>query len=150
MNETNRVVAHFLDGRVLKGTTRDFFPDRPLFHLSAIGSEALQPVKCELLKALFFVKNLEGQRTRLDLPGFAHGPGEASRGKKVAVRFRDGELLCGYTLSFDPDRPGFFLLSAEPRSNNIRVFVLIHATKEVAVGAEAEALLQRMPGFKMA
>jgi hypothetical protein len=29
----NLVVAHFQDGRVLKGTTSDFFPARPAFHV---------------------------------------------------------------------------------------------------------------------
>ena len=38
MGELNRVVARFLDGRVMKGTTEDFLPNRPRFHLRPTGS----------------------------------------------------------------------------------------------------------------
>ena len=33
MSDINRVVAHFLDGRLVKGTTQDFFPNRTSFHM---------------------------------------------------------------------------------------------------------------------
>lgn len=150
MSDANRVVAHVLDGTVLKGTTRDFFPERPAFHLLLTGSDAQQLIKCDQLKALFFVKELAGHPERRDLPGFVRGAQETSMGKKVAVRFRDGEVLCGYTLAYNPQRSGFFLTPAEARSNNVRVFVFLHATQQVCVGPEADELVRRTPGFKAA
>jgi hypothetical protein len=59
------------------------------------------------------------------------------------VRFKDGELLCGYSLTYSVDREGFFMFPADPKSNNIRIYVLVGATTEVKAGAEAEALVTR-------
>jgi hypothetical protein len=59
------------------------------------------------------------------------------------VRFKDGELLCGYSLTFSADREGFFMFPADPRSNNIRIYVMTASTAEVKAGVEAEALVKR-------
>src|SRR2546426_437499 len=100
MTDIVRVVARHLDGRMLKGTTSDFFPGRPLFHLQLVGGGPAAEIRCKTLKALFFVKDLAGDPKRRDLRGFIDAPGETAKGKKIAVRFKDGELLCGYALSY--------------------------------------------------
>jgi hypothetical protein len=144
MADQNRVVAHFMDGKLLKGTTQDFFPNRPRFHLlPADGSPAVE-VRCRSLKALFFVKEFSGNATRRDLRGFLSSPGETAQGKKIAVRFKDGELLCGYSLSYLPDREGFFMFPADPGSNNLRIYVVVAATVEVKAGPSADALAQKV------
>jgi hypothetical protein len=144
MTETLRTVAHYVDGTILKGTTQDFSPLRPMFHVlpAAGGTAVVVPTK--KLKALFVVKTFEGNKTRRDLAGFIAAPSETAHGKKIAVHFKDGELLCGYTLSFTPDREGFFLFPSDPSSNNLRVYVVTAATKEVKAGPAAEALVQRV------
>lgn len=144
MAEVNRVVAHFTDGKLLKGTTQDFFPNRPSFHLQpAAGGPAVE-VRCKTLKALFFVKEFAGDPQRRDLRGFLAAPGETAHGKKIAVRFRDGELLCGYSLSYLPDRDGFFMFPADSGGNNLRIYVLTAATTEVKVGPAADVLAQKV------
>jgi len=145
MTETSHVVAHFNDNKLLKGTTQDFFPNRPSFHMiPAGGGQAIQ-VDCMLLKAVFFVKTLEGNPRRTSIPaGFIAAPAATAHGKKIAVRFKDGELLCGYTLSYQPDREGFFLFPADPESNNIRVYVLAVAAAEIKAGPAAEALVRKV------
>jgi hypothetical protein len=60
----------------------------------------------------------------------------------VAVRFKDGELLCGYTLTYSPAREGFFVFPSDAQSNNLRVYVLTEATATIQVGPAAEALAQ--------
>jgi uncharacterized protein DUF6982 len=141
---TNLVVARYLDGRVLKGVTRDFSPNRPIFHVDLQdGSPAIE-LRYRQLKALFFVKRFEGDSEREDLRGFVHGPAETQQGKKVAVRFRDGEFICGYTLSWSPDREGFFLFPADAESNNQRIFVITTSTLEIKAGPAAEVLAQRV------
>lgn len=139
MSEVNRIVARFLDGTTVKGTTEDFFPNRPTFHLLALGNPRSQEVRCAQLKAVFFVKDFAGDPAREDLPGYTAGVAP-SLGKKVAVQFKDGEIICGYTLSYSTDRAGFFLLPADEGGNNLRVYVLKHATKKVAVGPAADEL----------
>jgi len=142
MTETSHAVVHFLDGKLLKGTTQDFFPNRPVFHLIPAGGGQAIEVRCKLLKAVFFVKALEGNPRRTSIPGFIAAPAATAHGKKIAVRFKDGELLCGYTLSHQPDREGFFLFPADPESNNIRVYVLA-AAAEIKAGPAAEELARK-------
>ena len=144
MSELIRVVAHHMDGKLLKGTTQDFFPNRPRFHLQPVDGGAAIEVRCRALKALFFVKEFAGNANRRDLRGFLASPGETSQGKKIAVRFKDGELLCGYSLSYLPDREGFFVFPSDSESNNLRIYVIIAATAEVKAGPAADALAQKI------
>ena len=128
----NQVVARFLDGTTLKGQTNDFLPAKDLFHISANGSIDTKPleVKVPELKALYFVRSLQGdpehQKTN-DFPPNAPAPG-----RKVKVTFKDGEVLVGTTQGYQPGRPGFFLLPADPRSNNERCYIVTSATQSVA------------------
>jgi hypothetical protein len=141
---TNLVVARFLDGRVLKGVTRDFSPNRAMFHVDPQDGSTTVELRFRQLKALFFVNSLEGDPARQDVRGFVHGPVETQQGKKIAVRFRDGEFICGYTLSWAPDREGFFMFPADPQSNNQRIYVITPSTLEVKAGPAAEVLAQRV------
>ena len=101
-------------------------------------------VRVRQLKAVFFVKTFEGDPERVDVGGFIDGPQETPQGRKIAVRFRDGEFTCGYTMSWSPDRDGFFLFPADPGSNNDRIYVLLSGTDEIKAGPQAEALAQRV------
>jgi hypothetical protein len=143
MAELNRVVAHFLDGRLLKGTTQDFFPNRASFHLQPVEGGPTTEIRCKTLKALFFVKQYTGDAKRRDLRGFIAASNETAQGKKLAVRFKDGELLCGYSLSYLPDREGFFMFPADSGSNNLRIYVLASSTVEVKAGPAADVLARK-------
>ena len=61
----NLVVARYMDGRIAKGTTYDFGPQKNTFHVIS-GKEDDQKVSNEIflseLKAVFFVKSLEGRQ----------------------------------------------------------------------------------------
>ena len=124
------VVAHFLDGRVLKGTTQDFSPTKPGFHL--FPSDAHSPrgvtVPLETLKAVFFVRDFAGNRQHADHGEFSQ---ERGQGRRVRVRFRDGEVLAGFTAGYAPGKLGWFLVPADPASNNERVFVVSAAVAGV-------------------
>ena len=106
-------------------------------------------VRCADLKAVLFVKSHEGDARRTKLRGFVEAPAEVAQGRKIAVRFKDGELICGYTLSYTPDRDGFFLLPADADGNNIRIYVVTASAAEVKAGPAAEALAQRVLGAKV-
>ncbi len=144
MEINNLVVARYLDGRLLKGSTRDFSANRPAFHVEAVDTGEVVEIRCRHLKALFFVKSHEGDPDRADIRGFLEAPPETAQGRKIAVRFRDGEFICGYTLSWSPDREGFFLFPADPGSNNQRVYVVVSSTDEMKAGQAAETLAERV------
>ncbi len=138
-DEGRRVVARFLDGRVLKGTTHDFAPDKPKFHLYLGGDESAKPVEVEVgaLKAVFFVKSWEGDPRRIDDNSF---DGAMGQGRRIVVTFVDDEVLAGYTIGYSSSRPGFFLSPADPAANNTRAFVVNGAVKKVEwVGASNPA-----------
>ena len=140
MSEGNRVVAHLLNGKLVKGTTVDFFPNRPMFHMTPVEGGPPIEVRTRQLKALFFVREFAGDTARRDLRGFISAPGETAQGKKLAVRCKDGELLCGYSLAFSPDREGFFMFPSDFQANNLRVYVMTASSVEIKAGPAAEAL----------
>lgn len=130
----NKVVARFLDGRVLKGRTNDFLPAKTTFHLVPDGAPpTAKPMEVSLgeLKALFFVHSLEGNSDHQKINDF--DPAKPAMGRKVRVEFKDGEVLVGTTQGYQPGRPGFFVVPADARSNNDRCFVVSAAAKTVAL-----------------
>lgn len=139
MGDPIKIVVRYRNGEVLKGTTQDFFPNRPSFHLlPRLGGAAIE-VRCRELKAVFFVKDFLGRSERLDIPGFLAAPGLSNQGRKVTVRFEDGEMICGYSVTFMPGREGFFIFPADVEANNTRIYVLVDAATDVKVGPAAEA-----------
>src|SRR5918993_2263782 len=117
----NRIVARFADGRTLKGTTQDFAPTKDAFHViqSEGGGRPVQ-VRLAELKAVFFVKDLIGNAQHHESKEFT----KAVPGKHLQVTFADGEVLVGATQAYQPDRPGFFMVPADPQSNNDRIYVV--------------------------
>jgi hypothetical protein len=129
----NKVVARFADGRMLKGMTADFFPAKDLFHIALEGGPAdAEPVEVHTseLKALFFVKDLAGNPEYVERKEF--DPAHPPAGRRLRVEFRDGEVLVGTTMGYQPGRPGFFLEPADTGSNNERCFVISAATRDVS------------------
>jgi hypothetical protein len=61
----HKVVAHFLNGRLVKGASTSVALDRPPCHVMTPDHRAVL-VPLSELKALFFVKDLEGDRTHRD------------------------------------------------------------------------------------
>ena len=143
--EANLVVARFANGQIIKGMTRDFYPDRPQFHVLAKGALTGVPVKVSELKAIFFVRDLLGNRLRnktRKFPAVDQGP---QTGRRIAVLFKDGELLVGNALTYSLDKPGFFVTPADPAGNNVRVYVVRTAVAQVKLGPEAEKLALTAP-----
>jgi hypothetical protein len=128
----SKIVAHFRDGRILKGFTGDFAPSRDKFHLLAAGAPGAKPVEVPLaaLKAVYFVRDFAGDPARVDAAGLEAG--KPAAGRRVRVHFDDGEQLVGTTQAYHPERTGFFVVPADPASNNERCFVVLAATREVS------------------
>lgn len=122
----NKVVVRYKDGRILKGTTTDFFPNRAQFYVIEISGER-KLVYVEELKAIFFVKNYEGDKEYQP----KYESDIAGGGKKISVEFEDGEVITGHTLGYSPDRIGFFVTPADPESNNSRIFVIKASTTSI-------------------
>ena len=124
--ETNKVVARFKDGSILKGKTNDFFPNKTNFHLETLNGET-QQIEVEQLKAFFLVKDFEGNKNYDE----DYRDEIAGTGRKIMVKFSDGESIIGYTLGYSPDRQGFFMTPADSNSNNHRIFVVKSASEKI-------------------
>lgn len=128
MPVANRIVARFRDGRRIKGSTADFLPTRESLHVHTPEGEVVN-VKHADLKALFFVRDLDGDPERNDRQEFAAD--RTVQGRKIRVEFLDGEVLLGVTLGYQPNRPGFFIVPADQESNIERCFVVSSAVRDV-------------------
>jgi hypothetical protein len=128
----NKVVARFADGRIIKGMTADFFPNKDAFHVNpvnAVGNGVPMEISTRDLKALFFVKDFEGDPDHSERNEF--DPSRPAIGRRLRVVFKDGETLIGTTTGYQLGRPGFFLEPADPTSNIERCYVIVDATIEV-------------------
>jgi len=127
---SNLVVARFLDGKVLKGTSLDVDPARPTFHVRPAEGPTLE-VKLKELKALFFVRSLEGDMARHETRTLDPGDPRGHGSTPVALHFPDGEVMLGLTNRFPPTRPFFFIVPVDAGSNNIRILVNRTAIKKM-------------------
>lgn len=128
----NKIVAHFLDGRVIKGASLDVALDKPHFHIATADQGMLKVALAEL-KALFFVKDLQGNPGYQDQPALNPTDPRARGAKPLDIRFKDGERLVGLAPTYHPSRPFFFVLPADPESNNIRILVNRAAVESVGL-----------------
>jgi hypothetical protein len=124
-----KVIAHLLDGTLLRGVAPSFYPNRAKFDL-VDEDGGTHTLHVNELKALFFVHSFSGRPERRERKGFFS---EHGKGSKVMVEFFDGEILFGYTLSYTPKGNGFFMTPGDPDSNNVKVFVVHSSTKRVKV-----------------
>ena len=135
-----QVVARFLDGRMVKGDTTDFHPRRDSFHVKEGPENPVTLVSTSYLKALFFVRTLEGNHKHQDHKQFPDSQGIRT---KVWVQFTDGEELAGWPVSLSIGEGGFYLLPTDPQSNIEKMYVWPHSLEKVFVGDEAGRAARR-------
>lgn len=135
-----RLVVRYKDGRTDYGVCFALNPKETGFHLdrmtqdgTAVG-ETIQ-VRFSDLKAVFHVKSFDGK----------YDPGQRyaeyhPEGSELLVEFTDGELVRGYTLNaYVQEEPRFYLIPADPKSNNISILVEASCLKGVWTPEQYEA-----------
>jgi hypothetical protein len=126
----NKVVVGFLSGSRIKGYAYDFSALKESFNLLPREDPLQgQGIKVEMkdLKAVFFVRDFTGK------PGYCEAQLSDAplHGRKIEVTFGDGEKIVGKTEGYNPQRLGFFVFPVDPKSNNIRIFVVTRNTRQV-------------------
>jgi len=124
--QQNKVVIQLKNGTVRKGITNDFLPNKARFHLTCTDGST-EAVDVDTLNALFFVKDMEGNKDYKETYNDIIQGG----GRKIRVEFADGEVIIGFVLGYSPDRPGFIMSPADCNGNNNRIFVVKSATRNV-------------------
>ena len=130
--ESAKIVVRYINGTVMKGFTQNFSPNKDWFHLNLFDKPAGVTIEVFLkrLKAVFVVRDFSGNPLYHERKKYMKG--ENPSGLRLEVTFADGEVMVGSTaLSYDPKRPGNFIIPADPQSNNIIVFVVSSAVRSV-------------------
>jgi hypothetical protein len=124
-----KLVVHTKDGTIYKGITQDFDPGHEEFHfLPAEGGGVPMRMRVDEMKALFWVKDYLGNRQFVADRSF---DGADAERRRAIVTFNDGEEVWG-TLDEDAESErGFFLIPADKRDNNVRIFVVRSALKDM-------------------
>ena len=138
--DSHKVVLRLAGGRLFKGTLAAFSPTDPTVHLRLSEGSDLMEVSIQEVKAIFYVKSFTGHREYMEKRKFGLAK---PQGKRIMIRFKDGEILCGYSgealtrpsgallLPSDPQQNGFFVYPADPKSNNTKVFVVTASLLDV-------------------
>jgi hypothetical protein len=130
----NKVVVRYRDGQIIKGNLTSFNPATGWVGVSHPGSGNVQLVPLSELKAIFYVRDFDGDPNH-KAPKDPFGP--PRYGRRTLVRFSDGEEILGYTQGIDRTRPGFFLFPADESSNNRRIYVVSTSTSRVEYARSA-------------
>jgi hypothetical protein len=134
-----RVVVHFKDGNLLKGHTRDFAPGTNAFTvISGQGEDGgkTREVRITDLKAVFFVRQLDGNILYREKKRFKEVTRSHLRGHRIELRFQDGEVIRGTTLDYAVGKEGFFITPVDPMSNNRLIYVVTDALSDVKFASE--------------
>ncbi len=130
--EPIKIVVRYADGRVLKGYTQNFLPNKPTFHIrtgETSGTGDTIEGKVEELKAVFFVRDFAGNPSYVEKKQIPEG--EKRPGRLIEVTCRDGEKIVGSTTGYDSGRPGFFVFPIDPKENNLRAYIVSRAVSKV-------------------
>ena len=128
-----KVVVHFRDGKIVKGYSYDFTPNRDTFHVSPVRDETqIIEVSTSFIKAVFFVESFKGNKEHETHAEFSMQSFKFDDvSLKIRVDFLDGEVMYGMSHGYAPNRKGFFVFPADKDTNNERVFVIREATASV-------------------
>ncbi len=135
--QREKVIARFIDGKMVRGYIDDFSPFDEFISVE-VESSGSEKIGVDELKAIFFVRTFEGDKSRSEKKAFMeHMP----RGRRVFVKFKDGEYMTGYIegdfpwkkgFYLEPGKgKGFFLQPVDGQSNNVKVFVVAASVWDV-------------------
>jgi len=130
---SNKIVVKFKDGKIVKGWSTDFGPNKEIFHLHPLegyGKEILE-IEISSLKAVFFVKDYIGDKDYKKVRTFEDAPKGIPSQRKIVIIFKDGENFYGTAHSYNPEKKGFFVYPIDPKDNSDRVFVVNPAVNSV-------------------
>jgi hypothetical protein len=142
MEDIHRVVVRFSNGKILKGYVRNFVANEIFVLVEEVGTQTEESIPINELKAIFFVKTFEGVSGYRDKKAYGIRQGT---GRKVYVRFNDGESMIGFLEGEIPwkkgfflSKPnskvkGFFLIPVDSGSNNIKVFIVGSSIKDITL-----------------
>lgn len=126
----NQVVARYLDGRMVKGTSLDVAPAKPTCHVRTTDQGMVEVVLADL-KALYFVKTPEGNPAHDYAAEPTPGDPRLAGSHRVTLAFKDAEQMAGLVNRYPPIGDFFWVLPVDGKGNTIRVLVNRAAIKQI-------------------
>jgi hypothetical protein len=117
----HQVVARHIDGTIIKGSSHDVAPGKPVCHIK--NEEGTHRIDFADLKALYFVKDLIGDPERDDSQEPMEDDIRRRGSRLMEIIFMDDERLVVLCNSFPPRGDRFFVLPVDLESNNSRILV---------------------------
>jgi len=136
------LAAHYNDGHCQLGVCFALNLRDSGFHLNLVDSSGAPLEKTELvrfqdLKAVYLLKSLDGRFNKA-----VRYKEWAPEGAELVVKFKDGEVVRGFSLRrYDPDEPRFHLIPLDPNTNNMSILVERAAVEGVYTPEEYKAKL---------
>jgi len=142
MKDIEKVVLRFNSGKTLKGYISDFTAYTDIVIVQEAEKNKEHEIPLTELKAIFFVKTFEGDSSYRDKKLYGI---RKNIGRKVYIRFNDGESMIGFIEGEIPwekgfhlskrssKLKGFFLIPTDVDSNNNKVFVVRSAVKDITL-----------------
>jgi hypothetical protein len=142
MLEIEKAVLRFNDGTILKGHISKFSSDSDMVTLLEAETAKEHTVDIHQLKAIFFVKSFCGDSGYREKKSYGMA---RPKGRKIFIKFKDGEGIVGFLEGHFPWGKGFFLskqeavlkgffiLPVDGDSNNLKVFVVSSSVIDVTV-----------------
>ena len=130
LDQMSKVVVGFLTGARTKGYVSDFSSIEDTFDLlpqeDPLQGTAIK-VALKDLKAVFFVWEFNGKPEYHD----SQHSTVLREVRTIEVTFTDGEKIVGRPEAYNSRQIGFFMFPANPKGNNIRIFVVTRNTRQV-------------------
>jgi hypothetical protein len=123
-----KIVVHTKEGKIHKGVTHDFEAGTEAFHfLPAEGGGVPVRMNVDDLKAMFWVRDYIGNRHFVARRSFR----EDEVARRAIATFQDGEEIWGTVDEAGPEDIGFFLTPSDREDNNVRIYIVRSALKEL-------------------
>jgi|Deesub1362B_J571_1020462.scaffolds.fasta_scaffold00010_72 hypothetical protein len=136
-----KVVLHLKNGTLVKGFLVQFNEEADELRILTRKGYT-ERFYIDDLKAIFFVKTFEGKPKYRETKRYEE---IEFKGKRIYIKFYDGESILGYLqgefpwkkgfhLSVqNPHKKGFFIVPVDKQSNNKKIFVVISSVEDVAL-----------------
>lgn len=127
-------VVKFVSGEEKEGEIILFNVTKPTFHLQVTrdeGRKEIQLIRTDSVKMILFLKRTENAGTYLRTETIDQSVYAGTTALRLRVSFKDGEVITGSTLKYDPSDKGFFLIPLNPADRSERIYINAKTVKSV-------------------
>lgn len=130
----SKVIVKFLSGEEKRGIVYSFHMNQPTFHMQTEnedGTTETETVKIDSVKEILFLKKESETRSPLRTETIDQSMFASTVAFKLAIELKDGTIITGSTIKYDPNDKGFFLIPLNPGDKSERIYVNAEAVKNI-------------------